>query len=206
MKISLNGLELKRVAVGPLTVRDILQELQTEIHASNKLLLKAVLDGDPLAPKWEEDYRIHTPVASARHLELIIDEPRHLARQLLKDSGILIERLSAKTGGLAQKFRIGSDVVANNELVEFLDELKLVVSGLDMTTRHSSKLPKLSMVRTQVEATALKLVPTLDRVYQAQAAGDTISLADEIQYELPKLMNRWRELIAETARVLEAQD
>jgi hypothetical protein len=206
MKISLNGLELKRIAEGPLTVKDILHDLQTEIHASNKLILKAILDGNPLAPDWERDYRIHTPAASVRHLELIIDEPRHLARQLLKDSRLMIERLSAKTGGLALKFRVGSDVVANNELVEFLDELKLVVSGLDMTTRQSSTIPKLLKVRTQVEATASKLVPALDRVYHAQAAGDTIALADEIQYELPQLMNHWRDLIAETARVLEAQD
>jgi hypothetical protein len=206
MKISLNGLELKRIAEGSLTVKDILQELQTEIHSSNKLLLKAILDGDPLASEWERDYRIHTPVSSARHLELIIDEPRHLTRQLLKDSGILIERLSAKTGGLAHKFRVGSDVVANNELAEFLDELKLVVSGLDMTTRQSSTRPDLSAVRIQIEATASKLVPTLERVYQAQAAGDTIALADEIQYELPGLMNRWRDLIAETTRVLETQN
>jgi hypothetical protein len=145
-------------------------------------------------------------VTSARHLELIIDEPEHLARQMLKDSGMMIERLSAKTGGLAHKFRVGSDVVANNELAEFLGELKLVVSGLDMTTRQTSTQPQLAAVRNEVEAAATRLVPTLERVFQAQAAGDTIALADEIQYELPVLMNRWRDLIAETTRVLEAQN
>ena len=101
-----------------------------KIHNSGKLLLRVILDGEPLPDNWNQDYRLNTPVNVAGHLELIIDEPKHASRQLLKDSCTLIERMTLKTGELAKNFRIGNEIVANNELVEFLDELKLILSGL----------------------------------------------------------------------------
>ncbi|RQV99665.1 hypothetical protein EH220_01185 [bacterium] len=205
MKISLNGLDLPKIAEGPLTVREVLKELQSEIHASGKLLLKAVLDGVPLSENWDSDYRMNTPVDRAKHLELIIDEPKHAAQQLLKDSCALIERLTMKTGELARKFRIGSEVVANNELVEFLDELKLLLTGLDVSTRQTDNHPEFSRIRSRMEMSAAQLAPTLDRIYHAQSSGDTVSIADEIQYELPTQMNSLKDLLTETTRVMNAK-
>ena len=206
MKISLNGLDLPKTAEGPLTVKEVLKELQAEIHASGKLLLKAVLDGVPLPDNWDQDYRANTPVDLAKHLELVIDEPKHAAQQLLKDSCALIEKLTLKTGELAKKFRVGNEIVANNELVEFLDELKLVINTLDITTRKADKDPDCLKIRSDMEASASELAPTLDRIYHAQSSGDTITIADEIQYELPNQMSRWKDLLSETSRVMNAKN
>jgi hypothetical protein len=202
MKISLNGLDLPKKAEGPLMVREVLKELQTEIHASGKLLLKATLDGVPLAENWDQDYRLSTPVDLAKHLELVIDEPKHAARQLLKDSCALLEKLTLKTGELAKKFRIGDEIVANNELVDFLDELKLIITGLDLSTRQTGRDTDYSMIRGEMEASARKLSPTLDRIYHAQSSGDTVAIADEIQYELPNHMSHWKNLLSETTRIM----
>lgn len=205
MKISLNGLDLPKTAEGSLTVREVLKGLQHEIHASGKLLLKAVLDGVPLAESWESDYRVNTPVDLVKHLELVIDEPKHAAQQLLKDSCALVERLTNKTGELARKFRIGNEVVANNELVEFLDELKLVLTGLDYSTRQPGLLPEVATFRRRMEVSASQLAPTLDRIYHAQSSGDTVTIADEIQYELPEQINSLKDLLTETTQVMNAR-
>ncbi len=202
MKISLNGLDLPRKAEGPLMVKEVLNELQSEIHASGKLLLKAVLDGVPLSSNWSQDFRSTTPVDLAKHLELVIDEPRHASTQLLKDSCTLIEKLTLKTADLAKNFRVGNEIVANNELAEFLDELKLIISSMDMSTRQTDSNPEYLRIRSDIEASAQKLAPTLDRIYHAQSSGDTVTIADEIQYELPNQMSHWKNILTETTRVL----
>ena len=62
--------------------------------------------------------------------------------------------------------------------------------------------PQLSQIRNRMESSASSLAPTLDRIYHAQSAGDTVTIADEIQYELPAQMSQLKDLITETSRIM----
>jgi hypothetical protein len=204
MKITLNGNELPRKAEGDMQVADVLRELRDEINASGKLLVRVILDGFPLADGWMNDDRVRTSASTVNHLELLIAEPRQLAQSLLNDSSEVIKKLTSKTSELARKFRVGNEINAHTELAEFLDDLKLVVSGLDLTTRQTAQIQDMSEIRSRVEASASQLIPALSRIQRAQSAGDRIALADEIQYELPGQINQWRSLVEEAQHIVEA--
>ena len=96
-------------------------------------------------------------------------------------------------------------MVANNDLAEFLNDLKMVLSSLALTTKHVSEVQAMDQVRSRVESTAGELLPTLERIQQAQSIGDSIAIADEIQYELPGRMEEWQSLVEEAARLLDAE-
>ena len=80
-----------------------------------------------------------------------------------------------------------------------LDDIKLVLEGLDHTTRGMEESP----VPRPCDATSWKppvACPDLDKIYKAQAAGDYIAIADELEYDLPDQMTDWTELLAEARR------
>ena len=196
MRIMLNGVELSRQAEGNLTVGNVLGEVQAEITKGGKIATSVSLDGKPLPTGWRRRERLTSPVSSVNVMEFTVDEPSRLKQQMISDAESLLSTMEKNTATLARSFRIGDEVVANNELAQFLDELKLVVSSMDHASRTNqadSKNPE----RGEILEAANSLVPTLDRIYKAQAAGDYISIADEIEYELPEHIAKCMKILNE---------
>jgi hypothetical protein len=206
MKIILNGLELQKQAAGKLTVRQVLEEIQGEINSSGRILVRAVLDNGPLQENWLDDPRVNTSVDRVSTLDLVIDEPQRLAKQMLADAEALLSEMTVQTDELARKYRVGDDVVAHNELAGMLDKLKLIVKGMDVTTRHAARLYPLNEVRNRVKTSAEDLTPVLDRILTAQERGDNVALADEIEYELPGCIRAWHTLVDEARRIVQETD
>jgi hypothetical protein len=196
MKIFLNGLELSRAAEGEQTVEQVLSELREEIRQSGKVITQVALDGRLLANGWQRKQRLASPVSLVQRLDLTVDEPQRLRDQTLQDAAVLVDRLLQQTKPLGRKFRVGDEVAANNELASFLEDLKLVLSGLDLSTRPTAEGPASSARRCLME-TAEHLLPTLDRIYRAQARGDYTAIADEVEYDLRDQISGWKNMVAE---------
>jgi hypothetical protein len=203
MKISLNGFELARVAEGDMTVEQVLSELREEIRRTGKVITQVALDGRPLLNGWQRRQRLATPVSLAERLDLTLEEPDRLRRQTLHDVAALTERLLQQTQPLGRKFRVGDEVAANNELASFFEDLKLVMSGLDLSTRPFGGQTATS-VRQRLMDSAGQLLPTLDRIYRAQARGDYTAIADEVEYDLHDQMAGWKDMLADACRNLDS--
>ena len=204
MRISLNGLELARRAESDQNVGDVLAEIRSEIHASGRLITQIVLDGHALPDGWQRRQRLSAPVSNFRMLELTVQEPVALKRQTLRDAASLMEKLTQRTKPLSRKFRLGDEVTANNELADFLEDLKLVLAGLDHSTRSSEASGRTSPVRDRIIESANRLLPSLDRLYKAQAGGDYIAVADELEYDLCEQIAGWEPLMTDAERTLDA--
>jgi hypothetical protein len=196
MKIFLNGLELHRTAEGGQTAEQVLSELREEILRSGKVITQVALDGHPLANGWQRKQRLASPVSLLKRLDLTVEEPQRLRDQALSDAAQLVERLVQQTKSLGRKFRVGDEVAANNELASFFEDLKLVLSGLDLSTRPVRGNPPTSARQSLMES-AQQLLPTLDRIYRAQARGDYTTIADEVEYDLRDQIAGWKVRIAE---------
>jgi hypothetical protein len=201
MKISLNGLELSRQAEGNLAVGQVLSEVQQEVRTTGRVVTHIVMDGVTLPEGWQRRQRLSRPVSSVNHLELTVEEPAQLRQQTLVYASQLIGQLVRQTKPLGTKFRVGDEVTANNELASFLDDLKLVLAGLDHSTRDFTDLASAVPVRNRVVASANLLLPSLDRLYKAQAGGDYIAVADELEYDLRDQIASWPELVLEVRQV-----
>jgi hypothetical protein len=195
MKITLNGMELSRRAEGSQTVGDVLTEVQAEIKRGGKIVTGVSLDSIPLPTGWKRRETLSSPVSNVQTLELSVDDPYRLLNQLLSDTEQMVLTLSKRSTELAGKFRIGDEVVANNDLAQYLDDLKQSLTGLDLLSRSSDVLPHPS--RGNVMEAANQLLPTLDRIYKAQATSDYIAVADELEYELPLNLTACRNVLVQ---------
>lgn len=204
MRILLNGLELARRAENDQTVGEVLAELRTEIYAAGKVVTRIVLDGHTLPDCWQRRQRLSAPVSSARTLDLTVQEPARLKRQTLRDAAVLADRLVRQTKPLSRKFRFGDEVAANNELAAFLDDLKLVLAGLDHSTRNPEPTSEVAPLRDRIIESANRLLPSLDRLYKAQTGGDYIAVADELEYDLCEQISTWEPLLADAERTFNA--
>jgi hypothetical protein len=206
MKIALNGLPLPRQATGTITVGEVLSELQEDIRAGGKVVTHIRVDSRPLATGWQRRKQLATPVTEVECLDLTVQEPLQLKRHTLEDAAGLVNRMVQQISPLGKKFRIGDEVTANNDLASFLEDMKLVLAGLDYTTRGSGTSRRTPPVRGRVMDTANRLLPTLDRIYKAQAAGDYIAIADEIEYDLKEQMSLWNSVLTEAQQSLDMQE
>ena len=195
MKITLNGFLLNRVADGDMTVGQVLAELKEEIRTAGKVVTGVALDGQPLPDGWQRRQRLSASVENCRQLDLLITEPATLRKQTLDHTVLMIDEMRNQTRPIARKFRVGDEYTANNELAAFLDNLKLVVTGLDHVTRELSDTSGAN-ARAALNTAVGDIMPALDRIYKAQAAGDYIAIADEFEYELPTQMAEWDRLLA----------
>lgn len=203
MKISLNGFELARTAEGDQMVEQVLSELREEIRRSGKVITQVALDGRPLVNGWQRRQRLATPVSLAERLDLTVEEPERLRDRTLQDAAALMDRLLMQAKPLGRKFRVGDEVTANNELAAFLEDLKLIMSGLDLSTRTLGGRSATS-ARQRLMDSAGQLLPTLDRIYRAQARGDYTAIADEVEYDLPDQVAGWKDVVAEARRDLDS--
>ncbi|MFZ5432832.1 MAG: hypothetical protein ACOZB3_03570 [Calditrichota bacterium] len=204
MKITLNGLELARTAHGEQTVGEILNELKDEIRRGGKIITQIVLDGRMLTSNWQRGRLLATKADDAVQLDLTIEDPVRLKRQTVYDATRLVDRLVQQSKPLGRKFRIGDEVGANNDLAAYLDDLKWILAGLDHTTRDTDNPAHDSASRQRILERVGQLLPTLDRIYKAQAAGDYIAIADEIEYDLFDQLNSWAPLLEEVQESLES--
>jgi hypothetical protein len=197
MRITLNGLELAKQATDDRSVAQILNEIKEEIKRAGKIVTAVYVDGASVAGNRREAELLNTPVRNVYTLELRVMDPDVLQSQALDDVARLTEAMKNRTETLATKFRVGDEVIAHNELAELLDQVKLIVSCLDHTTRPRGGDQLVSGPRTRVLQAANELLPTLDRIYKAQASGDCIAIADEIEYSLPAHIASWSEITSE---------
>jgi len=203
MRILLNGLEIARRAEDDQTVGEVLSELRQQINSAGNIVTQIVLDGHPLPDSWQRRQRLSAPVSACRMLELTIQEPLSLKRQTLHDAAELVGKLAERTKPISRMFRLGDEVTANTELAEFLDDLKLVLAGLDHSTRSPEPFAATSPVRDRLLESANRLLPTLDRLYKAQAGGDYIAVADELEYDLCDEIESWEPLLNDARRSLD---
>jgi hypothetical protein len=205
MKIVLNGYELPRQAEGQQTVGDVLSELRKDIYQGGKIVTQIRLDGQVLPDNWQRRQFLNTPVSQVRTLDLGVEEPIRLKRQTLQSAVELTGRLVQRAKPLGVKFRVGDEVAANNELAAFLDDLKLVLAGLDHSTRgnRDGNGPGRA-IRHKVIETANYFLPTLDRIYKAQTSGDHVAIADELEYDLLDQISGLTGLLTEAEQSLES--
>ncbi|MDD5088425.1 MAG: hypothetical protein PHI18_06480 [bacterium] len=203
MKILLNGLELARQAEGERTVGDVLAEVSEDVRRGGKVVTRIAVAGRAIS-EGRRDRVLAARVDDVPSLELAIDDPEHLRRRTIQDAGELIEKLVGQCKPLSRKFRIGDEVAANLELADYLEDLKWVVAGLDYSTRGHQSQGGPASARGRLMDSARQLVPTLDRIYQAQAAGDCIAIADEIEYELLELLAGWSPLVGQVRQEMQS--
>lgn len=200
MKIFLNGHELEKQAEGTLEVGQVLNEVQTEIHRGGKVLLSAAMDGVPIEQGFRRRRQLATPVTRVARLDLMIQEPQVVSQQILNDSLQMFRQVQQEVAPLATSFRIGDEAQANQSLAEIIERLTLSLKGASLVLQRSQTTAN---AFAQLNQAGQQLMPVVDRILSAQAAGDYTALADELEYEMPQVLRECYVLLQKLARAAE---
>ncbi len=185
MKIYLNGHALAREADGPMEVGQVLSELQAEIREGGKVMLNAAIDNVPIEYGFRRRRQLATPVNKVERLDLVIQEREAVAEQILNDSLQVLCDVQKEVGPLSTSFRMGDEYDSNQTLADVLERLKLSLNGAALVLQRSGTDPA---VFSQLNETGHRLMPVVDRILAAQAAGNYVALADELEYEMPAVL------------------
>lgn len=194
MRITLNGFELSRQANDQTPVGQVLAEIKDEIARSGNIVTEVKIDGFSLPQGWQRRRRLAEPATHFKSMDLQMSTVDMLKRATLDNAVQLIRQLENRMQPLALKFRLGDEVLANNELAILLENLKLILGGLDHVSRPD-RAAEPNQMRERIEQAANQFLPTLDRIYKAQSSGDYVAIADELEYELPDHFRTWSLLL-----------
>jgi hypothetical protein len=202
MKVLLNGVELQGGNGTAATVGEVLDQLRTEIGDAGKLITAIAIDGQLLESESQREKARARLQSKVERIELTVEEPKALLHKGLSDTRDFLQSLRRDFVAAATAFRLGDEVTANDDLVRCLDDLKLVLTGMSAASRlPGAEMETDSLKQTLVSANA-RLLPVLDSMYKAQAAGDYVSLADGLEYDLTEIADEWLSVLNHTIQKL----
>ena len=191
MKVLLNGLEIQGDGNGATTVGEVLDQLRTEIAENGKVVTAIAVDGELLQDEAQRE-RVHARLQSeVENIELTVEEPKALLTKGLSDTRDFLQSLRRDFTKTATAFRLGDEFTANNNLASCLDDLKLVLTGMNAASRLPGVETETESLRETLIASNTRLTPVLDSMYKAQAAGDYVTLADGLEYDLTEIADEW---------------
>ncbi|MCB9358047.1 MAG: hypothetical protein H6506_04355 [Calditrichaeota bacterium] len=185
MKVYLNGLALEREAEGSAEVGQVLNELQTEIREGGKVLLTAAIDGVQIENGFRRRRQLATPVSNIERLDLTIQNSEVVAEQILQDSLQVLQQVQQEAAPLATGFRIGNEYDSNQRLADMMERLKLALQGASLVLSRSNTSANSF---AQLNQAGHRLMPVVDRILTAQASGNYVAIADELEYEMPQVL------------------
>lgn len=191
MKVLLNGLEIQSDGNGATTVGEVLDQLRTEIAEKGKVVTAIAVDGELLQDEAQRE-RVQARLQSeVENIELTVEEPKALLTKGLSDTRDFLQSLRRDFARTATAFRLGDEFKANNNLASCLDDLKLVLTGMNAASRLPGVETETESLRETLITSNTRLTPVLDSMYKAQAAGDYVTLADGLEYDLTEIADEW---------------
>lgn len=200
MKVYVNGYELEGITELPATVRETLDQLRSEITEAGKLITAIAID-EKVLKRNDEHERTWTQLSSeVERIDLTVEEPKVLLANSLSDTSEFLKTLRQDFISTATAFRLGNEVTANNSLAQCLDDLQLVLMGMNAASKLPGVESETESLRETLESSNSHLRPLLDTMYKAQAAGDYVSLADGLEYDLTEITDEWMNTLAHILR------
>jgi hypothetical protein len=191
MKVLLNGLEIRGGDTELPTVGEILDQLRSEIGEKGKVVTAIAVDGELLQDDPQREKVEGRPPSEVERIELTVEEPRSLLAKGLSDTRDFLQSLRGDLTKTATAFRLGDEFTANNNFAGCLDDLKLVLTGMNAAARLPGVEAETAPLRQTLISSNTRLVPMLDTMYKAQAACDYVTLADGIEYDLTEIADEW---------------
>ena len=191
MKVLLNGLEIQGDGDEQATVGEVLDQLRTEITEKGKVITAIAVDGEVLQDEPQRKKVQARLQSEVECIELTVENPKDLLAKGLSDTCDFLQNLRRDFTRAATAFRLGDEFSANNDLVSCLDDLKLVLTGMNAASRLPGVEEETESLRETLISSNTRLAPILDTMYKAQAAGDYVTLADGLEYDMTEIADEW---------------
>jgi len=179
------------------TLGDVYSQLVATAADSGRAVAAIEIDGKaiPAGRIWDLTSQ---PIAELRTLELTTRDTREMVKEMMASTRDHVSLLISETEKAATMFRVGNELSAQERFAKCASGLQWFLKALD-ALRGFLELDyaAMPMDQTSVGANFEELIPVVDRVLDAQAEGDSIQLADLMEYELVPKMRKWLDFLPE---------
>jgi hypothetical protein len=174
----------------------VLSQAQQRAQAVGRVIVEVQVNGEALVGE-ELQNRGGAPVAGAE-LRLYTAEPRELALATLEQLGPMLADARVAQAEAADLLRRDEAAEAMKRIAQAMSVWQqsqqavqscTTLAGVDLSERTVEGQP----IRAFTEALLNQLRGLRDQL----AAGDTVALADSLEYEWPEMTDRWERLILE---------
>jgi hypothetical protein len=183
----------------------LVKKIKSAKFEPGELIVSLTVDGERMDVGALETEGNPTSVSEISSVQIAtIKRPFEKAAELLRGMGEYLGRLSEGVGGVADKFRIGSEEEANTLLGKALDGLGVFTELLE-TVKHLSKTDLSAIVDETGEILSGKetrLLKALKDLEAAQVNKDWVLVADILEYDVAPLIGEWRKLLPLVEREL----
>jgi hypothetical protein len=205
VKIRVNDENLDVDQSGVTDLAGLVEKIKTAGFEPGELIVSLAVDGERMDVGALEAEGNPTPVSEISSVDIVtIRRPLEKAAELLRGMGEYLGRLSDGAGGVADKFRIGSEEEANTLLSKALDGLG-VFTDLVETVKKLSRTD-LSIIMDDggesLRAKEERLLKALKELEAAQVNKDWALVADILEYDVAPLIGEWRKLLPLVEREL----
>lgn len=194
-RIIVDGIEL----LAPMrwaTWRDLLGRLDAEPATGDRAMVTAVRFDGVDEPAFRDPGVLARRLDDLAVVEVDRGTPEALVRASLDDASASIAALAEVAGPLADRFRGVNVAGANADLVEFAQGLGMLVAtvqaiGLalrvDLRDLRCAGVPATEMVGDMTRH--------IESLIRGEQAGDWLTVADGIEYDLAPALERWQGLL-----------
>lgn len=193
-RIIVDGTELP-AAAGRATWRDLLNRLDAEPGRDGVMVTAVRFDGVD-EPAFRDPGVLGRRLDELAVVEVDYGTPEALVRASLDEAAASLAALAAAAGPLADRFRGVNIAGANADLVEFAQGLGMLVAtvqaiglalGADLRELRSGGVAATDMVADMTRH--------IETLIGGERAGDWLTVADGIEYDLAPALERWQGLL-----------
>ncbi len=193
-RIIVDGAEMS-TPPGFATWRDLLAQLDAEMSGRREVVTAVRFDGVD-EPAFRDPAVLARPLEGLAVVEIERGTPESLVQATIDEASGSVSALSAAASSLAGRFRGVNITTANSELADFAQCLATLVA----TVRAIGLALKVDPREIRCEGAAAadivgEMVAHIESLIENQKAGDWLTVADTIEYELGPALARWQLLL-----------
>jgi len=177
------------------TLGEVYSQLVKTSAVAGRVVTAIEIDGKaiPAGRIWE---LTDQSIEEVQTLELTTRDSKEMVKEMMVSTRDHVSLLISETEKAATMFRVGNELGAQERFGKCASGLQWFLKALDALCGFVDlDYAVMPMGKTSVGANFEELIPVVDQVLQAQAEGDSIQIADLMEYELVPKMRIWLDFL-----------
>lgn len=181
----------------------LVEQIRTHVAERKRVVENMIVDGEA-APAGQLEQWLARPCDPIGRVEFQTACPRAMARDALAAVGTLIGDSTQLHQGAAEKLSAGQAGKAMEMLLGCLNFYKTAQEAVSQVIQlHRLNLESMKIGEQSAAEAVAGLMRQLSEVKGALEARDFVLLADQLNYEFPRITERWQAILGELSRTLQ---
>ena len=195
--LTVDGATLSAGEIGGTNLEEILINLMEHSSVINRTITQVLINGD-LYSEEVPHAALEVERSQIDCLELVTYGSEELSYHFLEHGHYFVDSLRKALPKIVDEFRLGEEMEANENFLNFLEPLHLLLSTFDQVKNTIGIRGDLELKggKGDLDNFMVRLSETLDQMSTIQEQSDWIYLADILEYDLDNFLVEFNEFLS----------